>query len=505
METDHKSLPSEKLQTEFENNPLKILENIRNEKEDNFGQEEIIKEEIKKPETSSLNEKDILFNKEKLKIESTIPKDKYNTLTFSKNEKNAQKDIHKKKNHKKDVDYIINNRYDNVNSNKSVFLCNSELNYDNNNITVNNLSIFFNFNNINSDYVNKNKTDNIVNINNNICTIIDNEETNLTSFQSNTNDNKINNESKLLVLSNINILLENLKSFKGSIICQEFIDKINNEKDITILFNNIMPHICTIMCLEYGNYFYQKLLKKLNLEQKLIIYQIIEPNFYDIASNKFGTHSIQSLINNIQTEYELLALNNLISKNMYFLFVDKNAYHIMMKIILDFPENKRNVLNMFLIMNVEKIIINCNGAFCVNKFIVYNKDLNLRALLMKNIEKNIKELIYNKYSCINLLLILETFGINWGNFIIKEIQENFGVLCERPVSNIFINKVLIFLNNNYSYELKVLLWSLYKNIVLMKRIISNKNNNRLINQLINLSDDEQKKYIFLLLNNNGNL
>ena len=367
------------------------------------------------------------------------------------------------------------------------------------------MSIFFNFNNINSDYVNKNKTDNIVNINNNICTITDNEETNLTSFQSNTNDNKINNESKLLVLSNINILLENLKSFKGSIICQEFIDKINNEKDITILFNNIMPHICTIMCLEYGNYFYQKLLKKLNLEQKLIIYQIIEPNFYDIASNKFGTHSIQSLINNIQTEYELLALNNLISKNMYFLFVDKNAYHIMMKIILDFPENKRNVLNMFLIMNVEKIIINCNGAFCVNKFIVYNKDLNLRALLMKNIEKNIKELIYNKYSCINLLLILETFGINWGNFIIKEIQENFGVLCERPVSNIFINKVLIFLNNNYSYELKVLLWSLYKNIVLMKRIISNKNNNRLINQLINLSDDEQKKYIFLLLNNNGNL
>ena len=56
---------------------------------------------------------------------------------------------------------------------------------------------------------------------------------------------------------------------------------------------------------------------------------------------------------------------------MYFLFVDKNAYHIMMKIILDFPENKRNVLNMFLITNVEKIIINCNGSFCINKFIVY--------------------------------------------------------------------------------------------------------------------------------------
>ena len=55
---------------------------------------------------------------------------------------------------------------------------------------------------------------------------------------------------------------------------------------------------------------------------------------------------------------------------MYFLFTDNNAYHIMMKLILDFPEEKRNLLNLFLIMNIEKIIINCNGAFCVNKFII---------------------------------------------------------------------------------------------------------------------------------------
>jgi hypothetical protein len=312
-------------------------------------------------------------------------------------------------------------------------------------------------------------------------------------------------DNKILFLSNINAILENLKTFKGSIICQEFIDNIDNEKECSILFNNITPHICTIMCLEYGNYYFQKLLKKLNLEQKLIIYKIIEPNFYNIASNKFGTHSIQSLINNIQSPYELYSLYKLISQNMYVLFVDSNAYHIMMKIILDFPEEQRNPLNLFLVMNAEKIIINCNGAFCINKFITHNKDLNLRALLINNLQKNIKELIYNKFSCINLLLILETFGINWGKFIINEIQENFGVLCEHPVSNIFISKVLYFLNNNYSLELKVLLWSLYKNIVLMKNLISNKNNNNIIKQLLDFSDDEQKKYLFLLLNSKGNI
>ena len=176
-----------------------------------------------------------------------------------------------------------------------------------------------------------------------------------------------------------------------------------------------------------------------------------------------------------------------------------------MKIILDFPEEQRHFLNLFLVLNIEKIIINCNGAFCVNKFIINNKDLNLRALLIQNLKNHIKQLIFNKYCCINLLLILEKFGIEWGRFIIKEIQENFESLCEHPVSNLFINKVLLFLNNNYLFDLKVFLCSLYKNIVLMKILISNKNNNNIINQLINLSDEDQKKYLLLLLNSNGNM
>ena len=533
MEIDQKCLPSEKLQKEFEDNPIKLLDIIRKEKEEQKSQIE----ESKNNENMSKSlqiENGFFINKDKSNSDN-MGNDASKNFDSLKNEKYAQNGFYIKSN-SKDVNYSVNNvnkDYSNKNKIKKSFVNNkSKINSDNNNnnIEVNNLSIFFNLknntdndNDINNlDYINKNKnTTNdykcINNNSNNICFKNNSEEANSTSSQSNDEDKNNNNncniisennnnDYKLLLLSNINLLLDNLKTFKGSIICQEFLDNIdNNEKDCSILFNNITPHICTIMCLEYGNYFFQKFLKKLNLEQKLRVYIIIEPNFYSIATNKFGTHSIQSLIDNIQTPYELFALNKLISKNMYFLFVNNNAYHIMMKIILDFPEDQRNVLNIFVVMNVKKIITNCNGAFCINKFITHNKDLNLRTLLINNLQKNIKELIYNKYSCINLLLILETFGIVWGKFILSEIQENFGVLCEHPVSNLFVSKVLLFLNNNYSFELKVIIWSLYKNIVLMKSLISNKNNNNLINQLIDYSDDEQKKYLFLLLNSNGNL
>jgi hypothetical protein len=550
METKQKSLPSEKLQKEFEDNPLKILENIRNEKEEQLDEPIASKNDINSNsnsnESSLPNETNISFKKEK-------NENNFEGNIDFKTKKNFLKNVNKKMSNKdgnSNVNFNVNFNVNNLNiidSNYNKTNCeNNFINYnsnshnninsDSNNISVNNLFLFnFNTINHNTDYVNNNSIKNYE-CKNNTCLRKNSEEANSTSSQSNDDDNKNNsnnsnnsnnnnttnnisniginshnniitqkNKYKLLILSDINILLDNLKTFKGSIVSQEFIDNLNDEKDLIILFNNILPHICTIMCLEYGNYFFQKFLKKLNIKQKLIIYQIIEPNFYIIAANKFGTHSIQSLINNIESQYELLALSQLISKNMYFLFINNNSYHIIMKIILDFPEEQRHFLNLFLVLNVEKIIINCNGAFCVNKFIINNKDLKLRALLIQNLKNHIKQLIFNKYCCINLLLILEKFGIEWGRFIIKEIQENFESLCEHPVSNLFINKVLLFLNNNYLFDLKVFLWSLYKNIVLMKNLISNKNNNNIINQLISLSDEDQKKYLLLLLNSNGNL
>ena len=401
MEIDQKCLPSEKLQKEFEDNPLKLLEIIRKEKEEQKTQVEASKNNENLPKALP-KEKDFSYNKEKnfsKKIGNVFTKTK--AFDPLKNEKYAQNKLYINNNYKyvNNINKVNTNELNN--SKKPIVNNKSKKYYDNNN----NLSIFFTLQNTNNnrnldcaDKTTANISQCINNNYNNMCLKNNSEEANSTSSQSNDEDknNKVNNncnniifennnsnDSKLL-LSNIDLLLENLKTFKGSIICQGFIENLdNNEKECSILFNNIMPHLCTIMCLEYGNYFFQKFLKKLNLTQKLKVYNIIEPNFYNIATNKFGTHSIQSLIDNIQSPYELFALNKLISKNMYFLFVNNNAYHIMMKIILDFPEEQRNVLNLFLVMNVEKIITNCNGAFCINKFITHNKDLNLRALLIK--------------------------------------------------------------------------------------------------------------------------
>jgi len=534
---NNKNLPSEKLQKEFENNPFTILESIRNESEN---------KDISTSSENSLKDKD----NEKIDINYKLPdkdttkNDQENNIMKTsfdcvKNNKHNHKDVNRKKN------ISFANNINNVNTNNNYNCHNTLVNYNqninfnkNNNIIVNHLNIFFNFNgsNINSNTINNansnnrnivliknvskknyynnfcmNNNQNFINSNckrdtnfcniNNIDNCLDDKifcNNNIIDFDQINFDN--NDDNNFLLSKNIEKLLDNLKSYKGSLISQSFIDTIENENELEVFFKNIVPHICQIMCSDYGNYFFQKLIKKLNFEQRLSIYKIIESEFLVIATNKCGTHSIQSLMDTIQTPLELFALNKLLSKNILLLFIDDNAYHIMMKMILDFPEEKRSIVNIYLVMNIEKIIINVNGAFCANKFIINNNNLNLRKFLVENLKSNIKKLLFNKYSCIILLLVLQTFGIQWGNFIIKEIEQNFVVLSQNPISYIFIIKVLDYLKNSQNLIiLKLLIWSLYKNIALMNYLISSENNRKLLSQLIEYSDEEQKQFLFELL------
>ena len=531
---NNKNLPSEKLQKEFENNPFTILESIRNESENkdiSTSSENSLKDKDNEKRDINSPDKDNTKNDEENNIMKT-------SFDFVKNNKHDQKDVNRKKN------IFFANNINNVNTNNNYNCHNTLVNYNqninfnkNNNIIVNHLNIFFNFNGSN---INSNTTKNVASNNRNIVLIKNVNKTNYyNNFCMNNNQNSINSNCKrdtyfcnnniddcldekifcnnniidldqinfdnnddnnFLLSKNIEKLLDNLKSYKGSLISQSYLDTIEKENELEIFFFFFFPHICQIMCSDYGNYFFQKLIKKLNFEQRLNIYKIIESEFLVIAINKCGNHSIQSLMDTIQTPLELLSLNKLLSKNMLLLFIDDNAYHIMMKMILDFPEEKRSIVNIYLVMNIEKIIINVNGAFCANKFIIKNNNLNLRKFLVENLKNNIKKLLFNKYSCIILLLVLQTFGLQWGNFIIKEIEQNFVVLSQNPISNIFIIKVLDYLKNSQNFIiLKLLIWSLYKNIALMNYLISSENNRKLLNKLIEYSDAEQKQFLIELL------
>ena len=477
--------PSEYEQKELAKDPSKLLRTFHNIKEIPFKNKRNI--ENKEQNIGKNNKPNIINNKEninKIKDLDSIEKNK-NDININVNFFNI-----------KDIDSNVNN-VEYINN----------INKINNNIFVkgnyNNINWIKNFN-ININEISGN-VDSYTKVSNSESNHYDKIYVNKNQFINQDNMfgyflNLKNNikKAKIILLNNIQIILINLKTYKGSLFIQQFLDEID-QKELDLLFLKLIPSIPYIMCLEYGNYFFQKLIKKLNIKQRLAIYEIIEPDFIQIATNKSGTHSIQSLIECISSPMELMILDKLLNKNRLILFLNENAYHIIMKIILVIDEDKRNNLNLFLVSNVEKIITNSNGAFCVNKFIHKNKNLKIRYILMENLKNNIQNIISNKYGCSILLLIMEQFGTNYSLFIIKYIQNNLSFLSLNQITVVFIIKTLNYLYKYNTFELGILIWYVYKNDKLVNYLLSHENGNHILKQMISLSDDEQKKYICLKL------
>jgi len=489
MKDEIMKFPSELIQKELAKDPAKLLNLLNNVKEIPSKKNNNIEQNTKEEKKDEKNMLSIISNSK----EKIYSKQEIDSVEKNKNDINTNLNFFNIKNFKENINnggsinninknnIFVNNCNNNANLIENPLIKNCKIKSNNGNINELSNSEMNHYNTI---YVNKNNFMNCMNNESILGYILA--------------QNKKINGYKILFLNNINIILTYLKTYKGSIIIQELFDKVN-DNELATLFYNLIPHIPYIMCLEYGNYFFQKFIKKLNLKQRLAIYEIIEPNFIEIATNKSGTHSIQSLIECISSPVEIVILDKLLSKNRLLLFLNEHAYHIIMKIILDIDEDKRNNLNLFLVSNVEKIIINYNGAFCVNKFIHKNKNLQLRYLLVQNLNNNIHNLISNKYSCTILLLILEQFGVNTGLFIVKYIQNNLSILSLSYITVVFIIKTLNYLYKYNSFELGILIWYVYKNDKLINYLLSHENGKELLKEMINLSDEEQKKYICMKL------
>ena len=176
------------------------------------------------------------------------------------------------------------------------------------------------------------------------------------------------------------------------------------------------------------------------------------------------------------------------------------GYHIIMKIIIEKPENQRNNINIFLVTNVEKIITNSYVAYCVIKFMANNSDLNLRLLLIKNIKNNFANIIVNKISCSVLMSAIKYFGINDFQFIVQEIRYNLPFFYLDSISASFVGKVLSYMNRTQNYKLTSIIWDIYKDENILNAICSSTYASKILKKLKEFSNFTQKKYLKAKIN-----
>ncbi len=289
----------------------------------------------------------------------------------------------------------------------------------------------------------------------------------------------------------IQVLIKQMKTYRGSMYLQYLLSLID-DSDIQKLLIRLSPNLIEVMCSHYGNYFIQKFFQRLNYQQRLFIFNIIQNNFLDICIDKSGTYSIQALIDCINTPFEEKLLENLLNKNLLLLFCNENSHHIIQKIIIDYPEYKREFLNNFILGNLNKICSNLYGSLCIIKFIIMNSNLYIRFKLIKSIQAIFFNLVLNRYGCSLIFFLLEKYGIEYCYFIIKFIQHNFEFLINQPHSLILIEKVLNYTSKFVYNEFNEIIWMILKNDNLLYILIQKEMYKRILSLIIKSLNEEQK-------------
>ena len=290
-----------------------------------------------------------------------------------------------------------------------------------------------------------------------------------------------------------------IQTHKGSLGFQIYLSTFpDNQMDFFI--RKISPILLDIMCSHYGNYFFQKLLQKLNYTQREYIFNMIKNNIIEISTHKSGTYSIQALIGELQTKNEKENMLNVLAPFYYILFTNENAYHIILKLIIDYPEHKRISLNHFIINNICSLAQNQYSYTCITKFIACNKNMNVRMLLLQKLSENFVKLISFNNGCNIILFVVEKLGSEYINFIYNEMMSNFSYFIQNGKDYIYsIEKLLI---NMYKYNPKRfvnMIWQILENYTLINLFLSCSNGIKLISIIFQFAIPEQKQ-IFLLKN-----
>ena len=144
---------------------------------------------------------------------------------------------------------------------------------------------------------------------------------------------------------------------KGTLEIQKKLEKSNNEYKIILVNYLHKQGLSKIMKNTYGNYFFQQLIKKNEQSFISLIISYISDDFIDISKDFSGTFSIQALLDEITSFEEEQSILNSIKNSEMDMALNKNATHVLQKIVQLFPDNHRNYLNEVIkALQVEDVV-----------------------------------------------------------------------------------------------------------------------------------------------------
>ena len=266
---------------------------------------------------------------------------------------------------------------------------------------------------------------------------------------------------------------------------QAFLNKTSKENIAHIVYS-LTGSYRAIIKNKNGNYFCSDLFKVCEQNQRIKILCELADHISEDCCHKYGSYSIQTLIDFSASEDEYKLLLNSFNDYNKFLYasLDPIGSYTIQKIIEHIPERFRIQFDLNFISFICFISIKKYGIINAKQFISFTK-----------IEENINQII-------NLIAnnFMNIAVNNYGNYLIQHILEKWNNIIEIKKIKIKIMDNFLFLyKNKFSYHICNLFLKLAndeeknKLINILKLYFITGNNSEIINEIMNIINSYEKK------------
>ena len=300
----------------------------------------------------------------------------------------------------------------------------------------------------------------------------------------------INSESKLEKLS-IHEISQQLPQIARKQIGCRFLQKLltqsttpntpSNSFANDYFFPNLPPHKIIDLSKDFfANYFIQKLIQYLNLQNLTSITSILLSDFLNLSTNPHGTRVIQKLNHVISPHSTLLTqFTNTFSKHIHQLFNDQHGTFILINYVynVSFPEN--NFVFSFLSQSIKEAATSSYSCCTLQKCVDIANPQQQETLLI-SIAEHTHELITNQYGNYVLQFVLSKRNTSVNEIIVDNILTKIIDYAKQKYSSNVIEKCFEYcehglrckiVNAIKTYEhIITLLFDMYGNYVLQKAI-----------------------------------
>ena len=270
--------------------------------------------------------------------------------------------------------------------------------------------------------------------------------------------NNINLDDFIKYINSLPMPLVNfLCTQRGILEIKKKLDKTSNEYKVLLV--NILGKqgLLKIMNNVYGNYFFQQLIKNKDKSLIELIITYIGEDLIEISKDFKGTFCIQALLDEISSfEEEQKILNSIKDYEMEMAF-NKNATHVLQKIVLLFPDKHRLNLNEIILNNFIALSLDSNGICLIKIFMKTNTLISNKKRINDKVTNNFIILAENPYGNYGVQYLMELWKEDELKDIKDKVEKNIHELSLQQFSSNVVEKAIeIFTNENRESILKKL-------------------------------------------------